>query len=180
MSELARWAMVTAALGGIGGLCLLGRPGSAKAFLERFPRNGLLGWILSAVAYGAGAVALWHAPPEWMAGWRDTLWVLAPVAWLMTGFFLDELLAPRALGGLLLLAASPILDAARFHPSPARIVVVFLAYGGVGFGLWWVASPWGFRQMMRPILAAPARIRLTGGILLCVSALLAALGAAVF
>ena len=115
-----------------------------------------------------------------MAGWKDLVWVLAPVAWVLTGLLLDELLAPRALGGLLLLAASPVLDAARFNPSSTRLVMVVLAYGAVGLGLWWVASPWGFRQTMRPVVEKPTRLRLMGGVLLVLSLVLMILAAAVY
>jgi len=180
MSELAGWTLGTGAVSGLGGLWLLLAPRAAKGFLERFPRNGWLGWMLSAGAYAGAAVALWQAPPEWMAGWRDLLWVVAPVAWILTALFLDELLAPRALGGLLLLAASPILDAARFHPSSARLIMVVLAYGGVGLGLWWVASPWGFRQTLRPLLAEPWRLRIAGLLLFTLGMALIGLGRSVF
>jgi len=60
-----------------------------------------------------------------------------------------------------LLVAAPVLDAARFHPSPWRLVMVTMAYLWVVAGLVLVSNPWWFRKWTAPLVATDRRIRLT-------------------
>jgi len=55
-------------------------------------------------------------PLQSVRDFKPILWALAPLCYVLTVCFVEELLAARALGGILLLAAAPVLDAARWHP----------------------------------------------------------------
>ena len=63
-------------------------------------------------------------------------------------FLMDELLAARAFGGLLLLAGNPVLLAARWAPTPWRLVMPTLVYIWVLAGMILVLSPWRLRKAL--------------------------------
>ena len=79
-------------------------------------------------------------------GVKPWLWVLVTVVFFLVVYFMDELLAPRALGGLLVLLPPPLLAAARWHESAFRYVIVVLAYILVIKGIILVLSPYQFRK----------------------------------
>jgi hypothetical protein len=92
---------------------------------------------------------------------KPAIYIGAPLTWAAAIFFMDELLAPRALGGLLLLLAHPLLSAARLHPHPAAAVASALAYGWVGAGMTLVVAPWHFRRAVASMARSAARWRAT-------------------
>jgi len=150
------------------GMLLLLLPGRALAWLARFPRDIAAGRILTTLAMAWAVWMLLHARINWVDEHRNLVWMLAPAAWLLIIMFMDELLAVRALGGLLLLAPMPILDAAFLEATPWRLVMVTLAYLLVIAGMVLVWSPYKFRTTVARRLATPARCRAWGGAgLLC-------------
>jgi hypothetical protein len=52
----------------------------------------------------------------------------------------------------LLLIAVPILQAARWHASAWRLVVVVLVYLWIIYGLLLLLSPWWFRKTYQPFI----------------------------
>jgi hypothetical protein len=163
MSALAMMALgigVAVALGKAWGLVA---PESARAFMKGFPRSRAWAWFLTGLDMAIVSALLWTLPVSWFTPWRASLFVLAPVAVFLVGWFVDELLAARALGGLLLLAAAPVLAAARLHPSDARLVMVVMAYAWVFPGMLLVANPWWFRKLAEPVMATNMRCRLISG-----------------
>ena len=87
-----------------------------------------------------------HMPLGPFDRYKPFLYVVAPVLFFLIVHFMDELLAARALGGLLLLVASPLLDAARPHESEFRLVVAALAYILAIKGMALVLCPYLFRK----------------------------------
>ena len=164
---------------------LAAAPGPARKALAAFPRNGWAGRILCAIALAWSAVLVKEMPLGWFDAHKDWLYVAGPVAYVLVVVFMDELLAARALGGLFLLMAEPVLAAARepflssvqFHPAAARLVPVLLAYGWVGIGTALVLAPYWFRKSMERLCGTDRRCRLFGlagvaiGLLLIVLAL---------
>jgi hypothetical protein len=151
MSSLAviAWILGTFAIGG--GLMAVGAPEMVRRGMENYPRSVWPGRILLVVdmAWSAYAVNQMH-----LGGfdvWKVHLYWLAPVLAVIGWLYLDEMLSVRALGGLLLLAAGPILDAARWHPSAWRLVVTVIAYLWIGVGLLWLLEPWWFRRITRRV-----------------------------
>ena len=123
-------------LGGIaalGGVLVFAKPQAVLAGLAAFPRSKDPAWVLTVINMAwAGKLC-----GEMYLGWFD------PYKWIfyvICGFgifaiirFLNELLAPRMLGGLLLLVATPLLRIARFFPtpmdpSPWRLIISVLCY----------------------------------------------------
>ena len=75
--------------------------------------------------------------------------------------YVDEFLAVRALGILLLLAACPLLDAAFLRPETSRLLLVVLAYGWIFAGMFFVGAPHLFRDGLDWLRrGGPGRFRL--------------------
>lgn len=122
----------------------------APAFFRRvatnFPRNIPAAWILTAIDVAWVSWVICHASLGRFEPLKPLVYVGAPVSFLAMVFFMDELLAPRALGGLLLLLANPVLISARWLDTPWRLVMVVIAYIWVIAGITFVLSPFRLRQ----------------------------------
>ena len=147
MSSLAviAWILGTFAIGG--GLLAIGAPVMVRQGMENFPRSIWPGRILLAVdmVWAAYAVNQMHLGGFDAA--KVHLYWLAPVLIVVGCLYLDEMLSVRALGGLLLLAAGPVLNAARWNPSLWRLIITVTAYLWIVLGLIWLMEPWWFRRM---------------------------------
>ena len=160
-------------------------PSLAREGLRRFPRSKWAGWVLLAIALPWAAMLLadssmFTSLAERVADPRLVLCVLAPTVFFLIVTFMDELLAPRALGCLLLLAPEPILAATRAHESPLRLVVVVLAYVFVVCGLMLVLSPCRFRMAMAVWIKSDTRCRCWGVMGMAVGLLVILLGLVVY
>lgn len=176
-----------AGITGVLGLCLaagfaadLWWPMGMRRWLDAFPRSVAAGRALSAVALLWSAWLLYHGELGRFESWKPMVYVAAPVAYVLVVIFMDELLAPRALGGILLLVPSPLLAAARWHPSPFRYVVVVFAYALVLTGIALVLSPYMFRRAMSAWHAHPRRAKAVSTAGLALAALLLLLALFVF
>lgn len=150
-------ALVTVA----GGACVLA-PRATRGALRAFPRHRLSGWVLTTVVLAWSGWLLYHGPLGFLEPYRSWLFALVPLAIVLTGLFVDELLAPRALGGLLLLVPAPLLDAARWHPSAWRYVIIAVAYAMVIKGAALVVSPYLFRRLSERLASDDAACRRWG------------------
>jgi len=140
-------------------------PASFQKWMARFPRSKWPAWILTAIDLIWSAWLLFHMPMERFEQFKPLLYVLTPVAFLLIITLMDELLAPRALGGLFLLVPLPLLESARWHPSPLRVVAVVLAYVLVVKGMVLVLSPYQFRRAAQRLLATPSTCRAWAGVM---------------
>ena len=147
MTSLAviAWILGTFAIGG--GFLAAGAPAMVRRGMEKYPRSVWPGRVLVAVdmVWAAYAVTLMHLGG--FDAWKVHLYWIAPVCIVLAVLYLDEMLSVRALGGLLLLAAGPMLNAARWNPSAWRYVITVLTYLWIGIGLFWLLEPWWFRRM---------------------------------
>lgn len=132
--------------------------------VKAFPRNRAAGWGLCA------ACVVWICMLlrgmnmgflEWLKPW---VWPLGAVTFAAVVWALEELLAVRALGGMLLLAASPALSMLYFAENPpARVwmwhdVAAALVYAAILLGALWLLRPWTWRTAGEWLAARP-RIR---------------------
>mgnify|MGYP003608693188 CR=1 FL=1 len=155
-------------------------PNHFRRALLAVPRSRWPGWALTLVDLAWVSWVIYHASLgrfEFMKPW---LYVAAPVSFLLIVFFMDELLAPRAFGGLLLLVANPVLNAARWHDSNWRWVMAFIAYVWVIGGIMLVLSPYRFRQIAEVASKTELRCRLGGALRMAVGTLLVILGLTVY
>ena len=162
--------VLAAAHGCLAFLCLA-RSGSLSRACEKFTRNKTAGIILTAIALLWSALLINQMTLGELSRYKSFLYLLTPLSFFLIITYLVELLASRALGGLLMLIPTLMTDSARWHPSPARLVVVTLAYGMIVLGIWLVLSPYKFRIWTSWLLATPAR-RVSAGAVFGVIALL--------
>lgn len=125
--------------------------------LYAFPRHRASAILLTLVNVVWVAVLLYHTPLGRFEVLKPLLFVLAPVTFWAVTKYMDELLAPRMLGGLLLLAAVPVLDAARWHESGWRLVLTVLAYLWIVWSIFLVLSPYRFRHTVERVGRDPYR-----------------------
>lgn len=157
---ITTWILGTLAVGvGLFSAC---SPEWVRHSLRDFPRSTWPGRILLAVdmVWAAYAVTTLHLGG--FDAFKVYLYWLAPVCIVLGCRYLDELLSVRTLGGLLLLAACPILNAARWNPSQWRLIITVLAYLWIILGLVFVLEPWWFRRLTTPLLKSDRLIRVLG------------------
>ena len=164
------------------GICAPGVlwPGRTRAWLGRFPRSRWPAYVLTAVDLLWAGWLLYYTPLGRFEGWKPALYVLTPLSFFLIVRFMEELLAPRALGGLLLLIPAPVFDAARWHPSALRLVVVIGAYALVLAGMVLVLSPFRFRKTVAPIVGSDRSCRVTAAAVLAAGVVLLLLGCVVY
>ena len=180
MTQLGLWAIGVGTVFGAGSLLLLTAPAAAARALAAFPRNLWVGRALAAVALAWSAWLAWDMPMGFVDAYKQWLYVLTPVAYLLVIWLMDEMLAARAFGGLLLLVAEPVLAAAR-QPglSNWRLTLVVLVYVWVVAGMALVLGPYWFRKTAEVLCRSDDRCRKAGAVGLAVGIMLAALGSTV-
>lgn len=124
------------------------RPKTTRDFLQTLPRSRSMGFILLLV------VAVW----AWLlaknidlgefSNWRPKLLIFVPVAAWLTWQYVEEFLAARCLGMLVLLAAEPLLESAFLRPEMSRLFLVTLVYVWVSFALFWIGMPYTLRDQI--------------------------------
>lgn len=152
------------------GLSGLIQPRGLHRFLLSFPRQRVSAILLTVVNVVWVTWLLIETPLGRFESWKMALYVLSPATLLAVVLFMDELLAPRMWGALLLLFAVPVLDAARWHPSPSRLLLTTIVYIWIVWAMLLMLSPYRFRHTVEWCWKQPIR---TG-----VLSLFAAIGAA--
>ena len=156
-------------------------PGVFRTGLLAFPRSRYPAWVLTALDLVWFGWLLYHEPLwPFFDMVRPWLVVIIPLVIVLVCIFVDELLAARALGGLLLLVGGPILDAARWHPSTWRYVPIGLAYIWIIAGIIFVLTPFRLRRFFDFITRTELRCRAGGAIRLIFGLLLLWLGWKIF
>lgn len=155
-------------------------PAVTRRLCDRFPRDRYAGAVLAAIALAWSAWEVNDMPLGFVDAYKSSLWVVTPVVYVLVLAFMNELLAVRALGGLLLLCASPVLDVQRMHPSYWTWVIAALAYLWVVAGVIFVLSPYRFRHAVERFCVTDVLCRILGAAGMGVGVLLLVLGFTVF
>jgi len=111
---------------------------------------------------------------------KPAVYVVGPISLFLLIHYLDELLAPRALGGFILLIAHPILTAARWYESSWKLVIVTITYLAIIKGMIFVLSPYRFRDFTERIFSNPLLLKLSHVSGVLIGGLLISLGFTVF
>lgn len=158
------------------------RTDMAKRFLQAFPRSRFWGILLATVDIAWVSYELRNATQvfEFFRPIQPHTYLLGAIALAGVIFLMDELLAPRALGGFLLLLAAPLLNAARWHPSQWRLVVTVFAYVLAIKGMVFVLSPFRFRHGVEWLSASVTRWKVSMVVGLIFSLVLVGLGVFVY
>jgi len=155
-------------------------PARSREWACKLPRNQALGWLFAAICIGWSGYILKISPLlADLPMLRNALVLLMPVAFVLIVIFLNELLAARAFGGLLLLVPRPILDAAFLCMKPAKLYIVVLLYIIVIIGAVLVVSPYLYRRSMQGIMKTDLTARIAGACGIIIGAVAAILGAIV-
>ncbi len=128
---------------------------------KNFPRHRVWGIALLLVDSVWGFFLVTHMDMGEFYHWRERLMVLVPVTFILVSVFVPEFLAVRALGALMLMAASPVLEAAFLHPQTSRLLLPILAYGWIIGGMFFVGMPYLMRDWINWVTQNKARWNLT-------------------
>lgn len=178
--NLKIWVALLAALAGVSGLATLAAPAATGRFLRGFCRNRPAGWLLSTVALAWGGWLLYAMPLEFLLPYRKFIPFVMLAAIPFSWFAMPDLLAARALGGILVLIPAPVLQVARVHPSDWRLVVVTLMYLMAIAGMTLIMAPYYLRDGLEWLTQSERRLRLCGAVRLLFAILLAWLALFVF
>jgi len=177
-------ALATCALGGVkvaGSLGSLYAPDLARRIWLAFSRNDMTGWVLTAVDIFWACWLLLSTPPfSETPNIEPMVYVGGPLTFFILVIFLDELLAPRALGGFLLLLAEPVLALAREHASTWSLVMTAIAYLWIIYGMILVVSPFRFRKVAEVLTRDRKRFHAGNVFGFAVGCVLLILGVAVY
>ena len=139
------------------------RPAMLQDFLKTFPRHRRIGIAILAVDF------IWAF---WLIGnidlgefytWEKPIRLLLPVCFVLFIFFVEEFLAVRATGILLLLLACPLLDVAFLREPATRLLLPSLAYAWILLGLFWIGMPYLMRDQVTWVSQNNCRWRIFSG-----------------
>ena len=119
-----------------------------KGWLRTFPRSRNLGTLLLTIDAAWALYLLATIDLGEFTKYRTPLLVLIPVAYVLSWKFVDEFLAVRGLGMLLLLMAEPLLESAFLRPELSRLLLVVLAYAWAAKGIFYVGMPYLMRDQI--------------------------------
>ena len=167
MSLLAATLLVAGLALLVGGLLLVDPPGLGTA-LRRSLRSPAVTLALLVPATAWFLFHVYHLGESDFGQFRIPLMVLFGGIAVGAWFHVRDFLAVRALAILMLLAASPLLDAAFLRPPAGRLVLVTGVYVGIVVALVLGAAPYRARDAI-DCLWAPGhrgRVRLAGAVVL--------------
>jgi len=140
----------------------LKKPQMVKDWLRAFPRSPKAGFILITAAAAWFFILVQVMDLGEFSNWRRTVLIGTPIAWYLTWKYVDEFLAVRALGMLVLLAAEPLLEAAFLRPEISRLFLVTLVFVWIVFAMFWVGMPYTLRDQIGWVTGSEKRWRAAG------------------
>lgn len=138
-------------------LIALGSPAKVQAEMRTFPRSSFWGTVL---IFAATAWSWWLVKTIDLgefSNWRPRLLLIVPVIGILAWRFVEEFLAARALGMIVLLAAEPLLESAWMRPEMSKLLLVLPVYIWITFALFWIGTPYTLRDQIDWVLRTPAR-----------------------
>lgn len=160
----------------IGAALVSGRP-LVRATLLQLPRSP----VATVVFFTAGSAwflfRVWHLSPADFGNYRTLLFIAFAAIALLAFKYVPDFLAVRGLAILMLLAATPLLEAAFMeYEHPQRLLLVGLVYVGIALAIYLGAAPYRLRDFFGWLFRAPGRSRALGaglagyGLLLAITA----------
>jgi hypothetical protein len=132
---------------------------NVKAWLRSFPRSK--GWglalLIAATVWFFFLVATMDLGE--FTNWRQTVLIATPVSAFLAWKYVEEFLAVRALGMIVLLAAEPLLESAFLRPEPGCLFLRILVYIWIVFAMFWVGTPYTLRDQIAWITGVEKRWR---------------------
>jgi len=131
-----------------------------RQFLQRLPRSREMGAVLLTVNAAWALTLLARMDLGEFTTYRPIFLAITGIGYFLTLNFVEEFLAVRALGMLLLLAAEPLLEAAFLRPETSRLLLSVLAYVWATLGLFWVGKPYLLRDQIAWVCKTETRWRI--------------------
>ncbi|MFA7174128.1 MAG: hypothetical protein WC340_12105 [Kiritimatiellia bacterium] len=148
----------------ISGAAALLIPAKMNTLMTKFCRSQILGILLCVVSWAWAGYALWVLPIDFLLPYQKYIPYLIAAFIPLTCIGMENLLACRALGGILVLYPYTLLQVARVHQSPWRILIVAIAYISIIKGMTLLLYPWKMRQCILWMQERPLLMR-TGGVI---------------
>lgn len=138
----------------------LKKPQMVKDWLRAFPRSAKAGFVLITAAAIWFFILVKVMDLGEFSNWRRAVLIGTPIAWYLTWKYVDEFLAVRALGMLVILAGEPLLEAAFLRPEFSRLLLVTLVFVWIVFAMFWVGMPYTLRDQIRWLTSSEKRWRI--------------------
>lgn len=138
----------------------------AMRFAKALPRSRAMAGLLLAVAAVWSFVMVQDLDLGEFSRLRGLMLIAIVAGAILSWLYVEELLAARALGMVLLLAAEPLLESAMLRNEQSRLLLTLLAYIWAAAGLFLVGMPYLLRDAISWFTANPLRWKISclGGI----------------
>jgi hypothetical protein len=144
---------------------LLNHSGYA-AMMKSLPRSTAAAYLFFGVGAAWFLYAIWHLSPADFGEYRTYLFIGFLAVAVLAFKCVPDFLAVRGLATLVLMGATPLLDAAYMeYDKPQRLLMVSFVYLALTAALWLGAQPWRLRDFFVWLFAQPGRTRGVGGVL---------------
>lgn len=144
----------------------LANPTGAMRFAKALPRSRAAAGVLLVLAAVWSFLMLQDLDLGEFSRLRGVMLVAIVAGAILSWMYVEEFLAVRALGMLLLLATEPLLGSAMLRTEPSRLLLTLLAYLWASAGLLFVGMPYTLRDIIAWFTANPLRWKISclGGI----------------
>ena len=158
----------------VGGALLSGNT-LVSSTLKSLPRSANATIIFFGAASGWFLYRVWNLSPADFGEYRLPLFIGFALVAALSFWCVPDFLAVRGLAALVLLAASPLLDAAYMEWShPQRLLLVGFVYACIALAIWLGATPYRLRDFFEWLFRTSGRPRAVGSALLGYGVLLIA------
>ncbi|MBI5382738.1 MAG: hypothetical protein HZA31_12640 [Opitutae bacterium] len=149
----------------LGGALLSGNS-AVRAALTAFPRSRPATYVCFGAACAWFLYHVWHLSPADFAEYKLYLFIGFAAVGALSFWCVPDFLAVRGLAALVLLAASPLLEAAYMDwAHPQRLLMVGFVFLCISLAIWLGASPYRLRDALEWMFRTEGRPRLVGGVL---------------
>ncbi len=155
------------------GIPLLIDHSGIKAAIKAFPRSTSAGYVVFSAGAGWFLYNIWNLSPADFGEYRTALFIGFAAIAVLSFKCVPDFLGVRGACALVLIGATPFLDAAFMHyDRPQRLFMVAFVYLALTLALWLGAQPWRLRDFFGWLFARPARSRGLGGLMVAYGLLL--------
>jgi hypothetical protein len=154
--------LVLAALGG----ALLSGNSLVSSTLKSFPRSANATLVFFGAASGWFLYRVWNLSPADFGEYHVPLFFGFALVAVLSFWCVPDFLAVRGLAALVLLAASPILDAGYMNFQPQVYPLKVFVYLCIALAIWLGATPYRLRDFFEWLFRTSGRPRVVGGALL--------------
>ena len=149
----------------VGGALLSGNTLVSSSF-KSFPRSTNATLVFFGAASGWFLYRVWNLSPADFGEYRLPLFIGFALVAALSYWCVPDFLAVRGLAALVLLAASPILDAGYMNYQPQVYPLKVFVYLCIALAIWIGASPYRLRDFLEWLFRTSDRPRVIGSALL--------------